>query len=490
MGQFPITEARQELGFTPSTTARADIDVRTGAGAVGVALAGAGAAIIGKVREKSERERLLEQRTRANLDALSARRADEQRKSTAADIKIMKGQTSPELWGEETARLVAAGNNIIAGFDFSPEETAKQQIMSDGDLASLPKTAFAEAVRVISKATIKMEEERLTDAFRLRRDDIVQVKIDAIKTWKSNGVSAPEIMLKLNAAEEAGTALGKVDAVEAIKPLLIAAIGDELDKLAGLEILRESLSQLKEDGILTEAESAQTDKVLGDWIDNYVAGRDKQAKDAIKLTTIETYSDLSDKILDRTLIFSDIDDSALLKPEKTKWRTYIKGSYKDAPTQNTPAGQEKAYNATYDVATLQISPQEAYDALLETRFVKQSITDEQYRWGIDKINNPYPQPLLENVNTITTSNVEDFNRFFKGDKERNKKTNELLLAWVDSQVKEDKIPTKKEMHAMSSQFRTGDDRWEDLGQIIEVGGREWEVVGFDDDGSALVEEVD
>lgn len=38
MGTFPITRARQELGFTPSTAVRANIDVRTGEGQVGAAI--------------------------------------------------------------------------------------------------------------------------------------------------------------------------------------------------------------------------------------------------------------------------------------------------------------------------------------------------------------------------------------------------------------------------------------------------------------------
>ncbi len=38
MGTFPITTARQELGFTPTTNVRANIDVRTGAGEVGAAI--------------------------------------------------------------------------------------------------------------------------------------------------------------------------------------------------------------------------------------------------------------------------------------------------------------------------------------------------------------------------------------------------------------------------------------------------------------------
>ena len=46
--RFPITTARQELGFTPTTNVRANIDVRTGAGEVGAAI---GQGILGLSRE-------------------------------------------------------------------------------------------------------------------------------------------------------------------------------------------------------------------------------------------------------------------------------------------------------------------------------------------------------------------------------------------------------------------------------------------------------
>lgn len=280
----------------------------------------------------------------------------------------------------------------------------------------------------------------------------------------------------------------KESAIENIKPLLVQAIESE-DKQAGLAVLNKNLDALVESGVLTKAEGAQTDKVLGDWIDNFVAGREKRTKEKVKLTTIQTYNELSNSIIGGLLTFDDIDQSSLLRADKELWQKYIKGSYKDAPTENTPAGHDAAFNAVFDVATLQLSPKEAMDVLLEARFIDDSITNAQFEWGKNKIENPYPRIVMEDLNTITQSNLEDFNRFFKADKKRNRDVNQLLIAWVDSQIKEDKVPTRREMHAMSSQFRVGDDRWQDVGQIIDVGGREWEVVGFDDDGSALVEEV-
>jgi len=94
------------------------------------------------------------------------------------------------------------------------------------------------------------------------------------------------------------------------------------------------------------------------------------------------------------------------------------------------------------------------------------------------------------VNATLKSNLEDFNRLFASDNERNKKVNEALISWVDSQLEKDKVPTKKEMYAMSSAFRVGSGQPYDIGRVIERGGREWEIIGFDEDGEPLVELIE
>ena len=284
------------------------------------------------------------------------------------------------------------------------------------------------------------------------------------------------------------------DSVEGIKPNLIDAISVNNNSEDGYKVLDASTAQLVKDGILTKPEAAEVNKKLGDWIDSYVSGRIKAAKDADKLTTIQSYQELSKPILNGKLTYDDIDNSGLRETKRSgevmsdadRWREYIKGSYEDAPTKNAPEGHTVSFAAVYDVITLQLSPKEGYDVLLEARFVDQSITNEQFEWAVDKIENPYSRHVLEDVNATLKSNLEDFNRLFSADNERNKKVNEALLSWVDAQ---EKPPSKKEMFAMSSAFRAGGGQPYDIGAVIERGGREWEIVGFDENGEPLVEEI-
>lgn len=70
MATFEVTRARQELGFTPSTAVRANIDVRTGEGAVGQAIGQAGLQAISTVSKIQQRRQQM-QDTRSNIDASS-----------------------------------------------------------------------------------------------------------------------------------------------------------------------------------------------------------------------------------------------------------------------------------------------------------------------------------------------------------------------------------------------------------------------------------
>lgn len=251
MAKFPIIEARQELGFTPTTAVRADLDTRTGEGAAAAALGQGLVTIAGEVIKESKRKAAIRARNRKNLDSLSSRQADLLRKQRNGDIEVMKGSTPPEKWEEETLKIVTRFNEQIGGLDFSPEESAKQQIISISDLETVPEDAFIAGSRRISAATITSEEEKLTDDFRLGREDITQRKVDFITTMRNNGVAAPEILLKLKAAEEAGEKLRNEDAVKAKRNLASLNPDSIIEQMQVEKELRKRGKGLSENSALT-----------------------------------------------------------------------------------------------------------------------------------------------------------------------------------------------------------------------------------------------
>ncbi|MHC4635808.1 MAG: hypothetical protein ACYSYU_11465 [Planctomycetota bacterium] len=170
-------------------------------------------------------------------------------------------------------------------------------------------------------------------------------------------------------------------AIENIKPMLADAIGVFNKPEDGYEALDIATSQLVKDGILNESEATEANKKLGDWIDSYVSGRIKAAKNKDALDTMQSYREFSKPILKGEMTYDDTGNFRETRrpgeqiSDAERWRKYIKGSYKDAPTNNAPEGHTVSFAAVYDAATLQLSPKEAYDVLLEARFVDQSITN-------------------------------------------------------------------------------------------------------------------
>lgn len=476
MAEFPIIEARQELGFDTSTAVRANIDVR-GTGGTGAAV---GQAVLAGVElgieydlkqvnnQLSESQRLAEDEiNRMKINLAGNLDPDTHQQEFDAAMETIQGFAPKRSRGAQAYKLWL--NKRVPKW---------QDGVSRGRIARSDDNWLAEATLKI--ASIESDPTKFADfeRFLARRQVFDPIdKTDAVR-----------LLATAKKAHSFGS-------VENIKPLMVIAIKAN-GKQAGLEVLNESLKKLVSDGVLTAAEGAQTDKILGDWVDNFVAGRISQAGNAAKLTTQQSYLELTEKILDRgdgKLNFNDIEQSKLLKADKDKWQAYIKGSYKEPPTENTPTGLDNAFTAVFNAATLQQSPQEAMDGLLEARFVKSSITEEQFEWGMNKIQNPYPKKVLHDLQAVLKSNNDDFNRWLRFDKERNKTVNELLIDWVDNFLEQDKLipfDFRKQMVAQSSQFRVGDDRWYDIGQVIELGGREWEVVGFDETGEPLMEEVE
>jgi ribulose bisphosphate carboxylase small subunit len=476
-------------------------DVGAGAKAAGLGVLGRGVADLGNVLTQIKKEQI------AASDAISETKADaligasklgfEQFKK---DNELIMGTgQSPSNWqSEDIARIAKLREDILNNPDLPLSQRARARMEATLDAHGTLSESLTRYHQTITlnrneRAALSVGLEQAyasNDALMIERMEL-RWERESSRLFGSNTAARDKAYQD---AVTRGQAAGASAAIENIKPFLIDAIGVNNKPEDGYRVLNAATEQLVENGILTKPEAAEANKKLGDWIDNYVSGRIKAAKEADKLTTIQTYQELSKPILDGKLTYEDIDNSNLRETRRSgeqtsdadKWRKYIKGSYKDAPTKNTPVGHENSFAAVYDVATLQLSPKEGYDVLLEARFIDKSITNDQFEWAIDKIENPYSRHVLEDLNATMKSNLEDYNRLFASDDERNKKVNEALISWVDEQ---ETPPSKKEMFAMSSAFRAGGGQPYDIGAIIERGGVEWEIVGFDNDGEPLVEEI-
>jgi hypothetical protein len=306
------------------------------------------------------------------------------------------------------------------------------------------------------------------------------------------GIIGPQ---KAAAAKADNVEVLKESSIDNTKPLIEQAlIANEFDTDKANEVIDEAVGLMEKEGILNKVEAADARQELSNWAADTAAQRKKQAKDAIKLTTTETYNEFMPLIIDGDLKFDDIDNSKLSKSGKVndndKWKSYLRQSHKDPPKSTTPKGLDVSFNAVYGATTLQLSPTEAYDNLLKARFIDGAITDEAFKWGVSKINNPYKKDTLENLKFVLAENKSKVRKGLNTAAEEARLVNSSasLVQWVDDQLEAGKTPTRKEMNAMASQFRVDNGTLVDVGQIVQKGGREWEIVGFDEDGEPLVDD--
>jgi hypothetical protein len=495
MGKFRIQ--RTQRGLTPASgSVRAGFDPTTNAGAVGAAVGEAAVAIGRGIKRRSEKKEALRQaieaKDRQNLDVLEKKKEKNLRADTEREIENIKFNTDPEMWDNKINETIDRFSAESGQFNLSDQARAELQIDQEGWAEFQRDTAVLDRAKRNRVSAIDETKESLTDLFRTGdKDKIAQMTRIHSNVLRRNGVTSEETSAIIKTAKEAGNELFKTDSIEGLKPLLVNT-AEGVGKEAALLELRNGINDLIKDGTLTSVEGTEADKILGDWLDNFVAGRERKAKDAIKLTTTETYNNFMPLAVGGDLTFNDIEESKMLKVEKEKWKKYIKGSYADAPRKTTGKGQSAAFGAVYRASTLALSPTEAYDVLLDERFTKRSMTNAEFEWAVDKINNPYKKYTLENIKTVRGVNASKVNKGFNtaSENQRLVDVNDATVQWVDDQIASGKTPTLKEIGAMASQFRVAGGTLVDVGQVIKKGGVEWEVIGFDDDGEPIVEVVE
>ncbi len=216
MAKFPITEARQELGVTPTRAVRANIDTRTGAGAVGAAIGQAGLAAIQAGQERTEKQRRIREaidakRQQMTDDNLSVR-ADKIRKLADEERKQFQATAAQEEWEEFTRKQTERVSTEISAFDFSPEALVKERLKSETYSAVSAAKALTAATLQLREDTIEAQTEAMTEAFRTGG---AKEQLEAITRYRDNGANMGkdkvEVLNDIKAAREAGQKLRKQD---------------------------------------------------------------------------------------------------------------------------------------------------------------------------------------------------------------------------------------------------------------------------------------
>lgn len=264
MAKFETTSARQELGFSPATAVRANIDVSgqqgTGA-AIGQALvAGAGTLQEGaekKAREAEKRVRIEEKR-RQMMDANSAVVANKLRQTADAEFETFKLTNPQETWEPFRIRQTQKVANDVAELDFSPNVLATQQLKSESYSDIQSAKALTAATRQLRTDTIEAQQESLVAAFRSKDpNDVVEATSRYIENGANMGKDKAEVLADIKAAKEAGEKLKKRDTLDGWRD----RIAEEPTAIRGL--LEDELEARKtDDGVIPELESSDIQSLL------------------------------------------------------------------------------------------------------------------------------------------------------------------------------------------------------------------------------------
>lgn len=281
--------------------------------------------------------------------------------------------------------------------------------------------------------------------------------------------------------------------VEQVRELSQSLVTPDGDKTAAYEAIDEAQKN--------ETITAKDNKILGDSLDNFVAGRIAKDQQAKYTYSVDRYRDYVSKMQGGNLTYEEVGNSKLSNADKNEWGVYIKRQFVKPPTESSYDGFNAASAIVFQANGLQINEKEAYRQLMDLRYgvqrddegnvekeVDPKISESQYQWALDKIQNPLDADVLGDLQTV----FEDIRKAYKGNFRFNKReqvqaqwANRHLFEWVDKRIKEGKSPTAQEMYAKARWYKSGAPAKYDLGDYEVRGGVVYVVVDFDKDGQPV-----
>jgi hypothetical protein len=181
------------------------------------------------------------------------------------------------------------------------------------------------------------------------------------------------------------------------------AMGDELDRQAAIDYVDNSTNELVEQGLIDDAEAIQMQMDIINDVANWSQERIAETKKTEKETTDQIYDGFMDKLVNGEMVAQEISNSSLNQTLKDKWADIAIGTTDPSPSRNEYSGNKEleGFDGTMDTvlafSTGAISKQDAYERIATNRYVDRTITDEVFKFAVDKIQNKLPQSYAESL---------------------------------------------------------------------------------------------
>lgn len=242
-------------------------------------------------------------------------------------------------------------------------------------------------------------------------------------------------------------------AIEGIKPAIVESLGEDMsNKKAAIDTIEKALNDLKQKGIIDNVQAAEGLRKLN----NYMKDVAQEYQTAQKQNIVQTYEQFADKLAAGKFTGDDIALSNLNETQKKEWEPVLEGKRQPPPVKSSYDGVNLVTNVMIDYAKGEIGKGETIGKLVNERYVNKSLTDDDFRFVLEKIKNPYPKHIAETVKGILESSENFYYHegigflgkdwISRSEKDTLVRKTAAFLGWLESEAKDGKYPDGKIMY--------------------------------------------
>ncbi|MDD5381865.1 MAG: hypothetical protein PHG53_09565 [Phycisphaerae bacterium] len=434
---------------------------KSGLIAFGNATAGVNMELMGKIIE-SQRDTQL-----AAADvAVDSQLTVYSKKVQESGIPDLDGKIFDEMFGDNFKNTTMKGMNSAAADIFNNRfDTVKSNLKIHAVNQAMVQSAQQD------EAALKAGLEYWGNRWANSTDEIefknYESQIDTLiahgKDKKLAGLNIPEMELQIKEeikgkAQKAFYERGVENIRGQTQSIIDDAVVNGKDVAEAKKVAQKLILDAKTSGILTPKDTGSLNSNLND----YTAGKIKQDKDNKYAIDVKATQDLTHNLIKGVVTPNEVESLNLNKEMKAKWlggddnEGYLQNSYKPVPESTTPKGFKVVKDTIINAAEQKISTLNAYDALLQARYIDRSITDEDFKWAVNRLDNPYPKSLADMLDGAMAEHKEDIQSkwFSWHDDEDVKNINIQLFNFVDDELAKNpnKTFTPKELYEMKAQI--------------------------------------
>jgi hypothetical protein len=405
--------------------------------------------------------------------------ADDEMQNLTQYNKIFSSDQKTKLIGSlknKDAQMIAGQNydlHVARGRDFAQKKAGAQAVQNAADMLENQRQRYV----------LEGNKDGLEKTYAIAETKFHHSK-DAIEIMRR------EDLAKMAKQEEANKKLASDAAYDTIQGNIQNYIKDN-PKASKQEVRTLIEKQIDAYPLLDSDKRRQLQEHGGTYYNYWHEKTENDEKQTNYQKQVAGYDSIIKAFIDNKISPDIIENTDLTKDDKEEVNKSMFKSYQPAPTKSTIKGSQAMYQMVMDYSMTkqgnfeasQSTKLQAYKELLKMRYQDGIITDADFKWAVDKINNPYPKDIAADVQDVLNSAkpwgfwetpLKATRASLKGWKfgtlgmvyeavkaipeqspEEADTSKTFFTTWLDTQIKAGKTPTKEEMFVRMKEFQAG-----------------------------------